>query len=264
MEDIFQIIVVNFNNMELINRILLFSFLIFLVNDLSAQIVKIEELSVKDTVKFKGVADLKLNVIQNGNSVLQYSSGLQLQYKDSLNTFLSLNGINASFASQITLQNNGFQHLRYKRILSSKWRWEAFEQIQFDQLLNLRSRLLLGTGPKWNLQKHDKVKIALSLAAMYEREQDYNLNTLEFLRISSKIGLHWNLKKNLIIQMEGYFQPSINDIADFRMITNANLSTKVTKHLAFESELVMGYDSTPFEGAPSLFYRLNNGFTYNF
>ena len=145
----------------------------------TAQIVRIEnDQAVTDTNKFSGSVNLNIYTIKNNSQFFKLATGSQFKYSKNKNTVLSINELRLIFASQSNLENRGFQHLRYQRTLDSNFTWEAFSQIQFDQVLKIKLRQLNGTGPRMQLFRKSKSKLFLGLHYMYEYEEEYETDII--------------------------------------------------------------------------------------
>ena len=248
-----------------------FSFLLFLASifsnyeNVKAQIVRIEDdYSVNDSNKLSGSVDLNFYAIQNSNQIFRLATGSQVKYQQEKNTVLSLNELRYIVAGSANLENRGFQHLRYQRMLDSTFTWEVFSQLQFDQVLKIKSRFLNGTGPRIHFLRKKKSRFILGVHYMYEYEEEYETDIINNdHRMSSHIALYRKFKKSYI-HLVTYYQPNFAKFSDYRFSGSGSFSIQLRKHLRFNVRGELTYDSQPVIGIENLNYTIMNGFTLNF
>jgi len=89
---------------------------------LSSQIVNIEAKRVTpvDSSEWRGQINLGLNLIENGNSIINLNGGINIEYIKNRHWFLSLSNFNFVQVEQQDFVNDGFQHFRYNYQINSQ------------------------------------------------------------------------------------------------------------------------------------------------
>jgi hypothetical protein len=152
----------------------LFLLLLIISSATFAQIVNIENRRIyEDTSGWSGALDAGFSVTQNSSDIL-YSGNLRprVQYKTRKNHFLLISDLNYAGSNKTTYANSGMSHFRYaRRINNSAWKWEAYTQIQYNQLLNQRVRYLIGTGPRWKFIDTNNIRFFAGTSTFWEYEE---------------------------------------------------------------------------------------------
>jgi len=231
----------------------------------TAQIVRIEnDQAVTDTNKFSGSVNLNIYTIKNNSQFFKLATGSQFKYSKNKNTVLSINELRLIFASQSNLENRGFQHLRYQRTLDSNFTWEAFSQIQFDQVLKIKLRQLNGTGPRMQLFRKSKSKLFLGLHYMYEYEEEYET---DIINSDHRFSTHFAFSKKFeksFIHCVAYYQPKVIDFRDYRVSLSTTFSIELISKLHFNIRGELNFDSAPVFEVNGLTYTFLNGFSWDF
>ena len=159
-----------------------------------AQLVNIESQRVQsDSVRTITVLDLLYNYQNNNNeelSLINFSATHQYKTKNLKNYFLLLGNIDYSLANGEELSNSGLIHFRYNRKLNTRLRIEAFSQYQYNKILGIESRNLIGIGPRYKINKSDKMVFYIGSLLMQEFEKaSDNTKTMSYQRLSSYLSI---------------------------------------------------------------------------
>ena len=215
----------------------------------------------------QGLADFKFFLIQNSNTLYQFSNRVRLQHVQAKHTWLFLNDINLSLSNNLTFEQNTFQHVRYGYMLDTSFVLEAFAQNQYDRIQLIRQRILLGAGARIRFLQKGLIKSYYGLTCMFEYEDELKTEIRRFnTRLSTYINFKFTLKDWLRFYNTSYYQPLLKDFSDFRFTTNNTLEFKVNGNLSVITQFTMTYDSNPVQDASVLNQnmRLTNGFAYKF
>ncbi|MGB0429163.1 MAG: DUF481 domain-containing protein [Bacteroidia bacterium] len=234
----------------------------------SAQIVNIEGSRLDETQQgWQGLLDVKFFLVQNKNTLYQFSNKITLQYVDQKHRWLFLNDINLSLSDELKFEQNAFQHLRYGYMLDSALTFETFAQNQYDRIQLIKQRVLLGTGFRFSFLQKGLLNSFYGLTYMLEYEQELKTEEVHLnSRLSTYINFKLTIKDWLKYFNTTYYQPRLTDFSDFRFTTNNTLQFKVNGNLSVITQFTMTYDSNPVED-PSVLnmnMRLTNGFSYKF
>jgi hypothetical protein len=239
--------------------ILILSLYSFIPN-VFGQIVNIEQARIRtDTIGWTGHTDLNLQTIKY-EEVL-YNVGLKgsAQWKNEKKLWLLLGDVSYAASTNEVFNNSGLIHLRYNRKLNSKVKWEAFSQLQYNQLLALNYRLLNGTGFRFSIVNKESTRLYTGTLLMQELENIRGLykNTSDF-RLSNYVSMNLN-KKQWAYSSTVYFQPRLDFWKDYRVSGQHTVSTSLGHHLRLKFELSHFYDSNPPLNVPKSTVMTNVG-----
>jgi hypothetical protein len=230
------------------------------------QVINIEgKRFMNDTNGWVGNADFNFNVFNNTQQVLQFSNTLRIQYQKNRSRFILLNDLNLIKAGNTDFANAGYQHFRYNYKVNRWLTMEAFTQTQYNPVLKLDFRYLIGAGPRFKLLKKEHAKIYVAALYMYEYDdivgEDENLYEH---RMTSYITCTFSILKNLEFTSTTFYQPNIENTADYRIANDTGLEIHINKHLNFKSSFNMLYDTYQPAGIPDLVYSFRNGLSIKF
>ena len=243
-----------------------FAFILLTVVSAKAQVINIENKRfLNDTNGWIGNADFNFNVYNNTQQVLQFSNALRVQYQKNRSRFILLNDLNFIKAGNTDFANAGYQHFRYNYKVSKWITMEAFTQTQYNPVLKLDFRYLLGAGPRLKLLKKENARIYIAALYMYEYDDIVGdpVNLYEH-RISSYLTCSFSILKNVEFTSTTFYQPNIENTADYRIANDSGLEIHINKHLNFKSSFNMLYDTYQPIGIPDLVYSFKNGLSIKF
>jgi len=244
-------------------------FLIFLFQiKICGQVVNIEDKRVSDTVKkLQGTVDLSFNFTQNTKKVIQGASSVKLQYYKEKSLFLFFSDIGLGQVDGDRFLDKGFLHLRHnyrfgKGIVTS----EVFTQYQYNSLQALKSRYLVGFGPRIRLLNEKNINFYIGPLVMYEHElvDDIAETINKDFRLSSYISLNAFLKEKIKFHHISYFQPRLDLFRDYRISSVSEFELLISKHLSYKVGFSLTYDKKPPVDINSLFYSFTNKLSFKF
>lgn len=247
------------------------AFIMLCGNSINAQIVAVKSSDVnEDSTGWHLTFNVDFYTTKNTNTIYASNAGSYIQYKSGKHRFISMNEYDVILNNGregASGENRAYQHLRYNFLWKKKVAWEAFSQIQFDGILRIKRRLLLGAGPRFNLLKKEQSDVHLGVAYMYEYEQE--LDTTVFHRdhrISSFLSVDKIFDNGHSISTIGYYQPVINNFDDYRISWGFRLALKIATNLSFNFNIHLNYDAQPVidNNIPSLTYSIRNGISISF
>ena len=245
---------------------IVFILVLFKTSVSKAQVINIENKRfMNDTNGWVGNIDFTCNVIQNTQQVISFSNAIRVQYQKNRSRFILLNDVNFIKAGNTNFVNAGYQHFRYNYKVNKYLTMEAFTQTQYNPVLKLDFRYLLGAGPRLKLVKRENVRIYLAALYMYEYDDIVNdaVNIYEH-RISSYITGSFSLSKTVDFTTTTFYQPNIENTADYRIANDSGLEIHINKHLNFKSTFNLLYDTYQPSGIPDLVYSFRNGLSIKF
>jgi hypothetical protein len=254
--------------------ILLFLLLTFVSTSvINAQIVNIESKRLpSDTIGWFGSLGASFSISKDKSEVLQIGHNGHVQFKARKHLALYIQDISFLRADDTKFANNGFFHIRYNFKWNPLVRLEAFTQYQFNSLVSLDRRYLMGIGPRLKLSQSEKYKAYLALLYMHEWEQislpvpDPNRPAWDNInsRLSSYFSFTLDPGSNFSFSSTTYFQPLFEKFDDFRIHNESSLTFSITSKFSFTTSFRFSHDSKPPLDVPKSVYRLKNGINYKF
>jgi len=237
------------------------------IGKISAQIVNIESNRyTTDTTGWKGNYEMGFAFGKQQEKYFAFSNTAHVQYKSKKSLYLILGSVDLLKSTSKQLVNSGFFHLRYNYKIRNWLRWEAFTQVQYNKLVGIRMRYLLGTGPRFKVVQVEKFKTYIGTLYMLEYEIN-NDKTKKLLqgRFSSYLSFSFRPIKTVEIVSTTYYQPLFSELKDYRISTENSLNFRFHKMLSFGINYRLNFDSRPPEGAKTnLTYLLENKIRVDF
>ncbi|NNJ89663.1 MAG: DUF481 domain-containing protein, partial [Eudoraea sp.] len=127
-----------------------------------------------DSVRFVLKTDLLFDYSNNnGNYLSQFTGNIATQFKskDLKRIYMFIGSFNTERSKDQDFQKSYFLHLRLNQKLTSVLRFEAFIQDQYNALLSINKRKLVGAGLRVKFISTPNVKAYFGNAYMYEHEK---------------------------------------------------------------------------------------------
>ena len=145
--------------------------------------------------------------------------------------------------------NRSFTHARYGYMIWPSFGPEVFSQIQYNQSIRLQFRALGGLGLRWAAFESEFADLYLGSGYMFEHEvldvAEPNVETNHH-RLTNYASLSVKLLDNKIgLLNTAYIQPRVDELSDYRFISDSILSFVVTKNLSLGVVFNLRYDSEP-------------------
>ena len=244
----------------------LFLALLFTSN-ISAQIVNIESNRyTTDTTGWKGNYEMSFAFGKQKDKYFAFGNTAHVQYKSKKSLYLILGGVNILKSDKEKIVNSGFFHFRYNYKIKNWLRWEAFTQVQYNKLIGLRMRFLVGTGPRFKVVQVEKFKTYIG--TMYMLEYEINNDKTEKLlqgRFSTYLSFSFRPIKSVEIVSTTYYQPLFSQLYDYRISTENSFNFKFHKNISFGLNFRLQYDTRPPLGATTqITYLLENKIKLDF
>jgi putative salt-induced outer membrane protein YdiY len=253
-----------------LNGILICFVLFFSTSLYSQTIINAEKLSsAKDSLTFS----LELSYSgSRGNSVtdkIEFEPSFVLVRKK--NDFKLFGGYTDLSTGDKSHLNNGFVHIRHNYKLMTRLKTFAFYQIQFNEVLLLRKREVIGAGLRYALIKKDSIRFNIGLGAMHESEFLFSnslllnevINTFIF-RGAVVSGFEWIINKSFKLNNVIYYQPYLMSFEDFRLLNEFSFTAKINHHFNVSASLTFRYDSRPPSALTNFDSVMDLGIGYKF
>ncbi len=247
------------------------SLVLFLANTGLSQLVNVESQRIQsDSLRRAGNANLTFSYQENNNkSLIQFKTSVVYQWKTKSlkDLFLILGNYNFSQTKGQKLSNAAFAHVRYNRKFSELVRYEAYSQIQYNELLNLRSRTILGTGLRFKFSAKKVFKSYIGIAGFYEYEENVETSRqfVNDFRMSNYLVLSAVFPKSKgEFTSTTYYQPKFDQFNDFRISNQTIFVINLTDRVAFTSSFSYFFDRFPPAGIAQETISFDNGIRVKF
>ena len=164
--------------------------------------------------------------------------------------------------------SNTLEHLRYRYQLSQRLLGEVFSQHEFNDVKRLNLRALVGAGPKYDLIDEKSYGLDLGVSYMLEYEKlgggmydDAGSTDLQH-RNSTYLTGHYQADDRVQLAESVYFQPRLTDTSDLRLLSESQLTFKLTEKLSYTTSFTIAYDSRPPDTVKKLDTALRSSLTY--
>jgi len=239
-------------------------------------IVNTEKLFSDNDDGFAASAELMGSAISGNASVLLVEYSLNFRYRWKKNNLKLLSGGEYIQEDQADVSNSLFGQIRYNYHFNKKNRLVSLYQLQYNKVLLLNRRQLLGIGLRHNLIKlgsdtTNRFKTDLTLGIMQEEEQ---LNTASLLpneknytnytRTMLSMVISLELKKNFTFINTTYFQQYLKNFSDYRLFNEINLIFSINEWMSLSCDLEIRYDSEPPSSLKNKDFNTNLGLIFNF
>jgi hypothetical protein len=243
---------------------LIYLCLSFFAVALQAQIVNVENKRLySDSLGWSGSINASVAFSQVKYRTFASSFQPHIQWKGEKNYVLAFGSSDFSKNENTIFTNAQLIHLRYWHDIKGPAKWEAFTQFQYNPLISLKLRELVGTGMRFELIKKEKRKLSLGTSYMPEYEdiqpdRDYNINN----RWSNYCSWFVESKNNISFSGVIYYQPRIDSFKDFRFSFTSSICTKVNKRVIIKLNYSQMFDSQPPKNVRNLIFNSNISLGY--
>ena len=248
-------------------------YLLLTYSNYALSIVNIENTNIQSEKQTEGI-DTKFSFDINGNNgnTKDFEIGLGIRsqwYEETSTRFFLLNHEYCEYAN-VRDTNRTFIHFRNIWNHNDEISWELFTQLQDDEFTRLKLRALLGGGARVRLLKEDDNSSHLGLGIFREKEK------LEFAAATTDTGVSYTNRLNLYLVYNQalsnhsklvstlYYQPSIDDTADYRLLEQIGLELDITENLSFNVSVNIKRDSRPPQLTKKTDTTYTTGFEYDF
>ena len=253
--------------------LLLFLFTSILVK---SQVFNVEPYRmIGDTSRFFGTLDGSFNTTKNTKQITQFGINSYLDYKSkklktrkhililvSTYTWLKTNsnGVTSNFL------NDGFEHLRYNYALLDRLKTEAYIQYQFNMVMNIKQRTLLGVGLRYKIKDSKKIKLYVGSSIMNENDIikfDNITEKIKYFKSSNYYTFTSYINHKFKISNTTYYQYNFQN-SKHRIYSIAEIGIGITKNITYKMGFTLQYDNDPIFHAPTLVYSTSNKLSFTF
>lgn len=152
-----------------------------------------------------------------------------------------------------SIQSSSFAHLRGEFGNVDQLQVFGFVQTSSNDVLNMTTRNLIGTGLKRRLIEGEGGWLALSWGAFYEVEQySMEIPTSEMLRNSVVLSGGKGLGEHVFVRVTSYAQSDFRNFSDSRVFVEWTWDISIRESVALEWNLAARWDGDPHGGLEPL------------
>ena len=247
---------------------------------LNAQIMNIEKYRLdKDTAKiWMGNFGCGITSKKQQNIVNQYNAHLNLAYLSKRHSYMTINYFNLQQLNKASFISEGYTHVRLNFFRMNLISYEPFLQYQYDLGRGLLYRNLYGLSFRLNLFRNrtkaekEKLNMGIATGAMYE-EEFWKGHVLRFAENGDTLHAHTRFIKSTTnifakialhdkITLFGtvYYQARFEKFTHPRIVSDIQLSFKITKALSFVTQFASTLDYLPIVTGNTFTYNLSGSF----
>lgn len=231
-------------------------------------ILNVENLQGEEREGARGQISVRVNLAEGNTEIFQLGGSLGGGVLTERHWIRAFAGMDRLEDDGREILDNRYLHLRYNYRFSPGLRTFHFFQLQTNQNLFLERRLLLGSGLRYRLADGDRASLDVGSGPMVEWER-LDAERLEAGEGRKTETLRWtNLLVGSGLLGEGsrwtamaYYQPSVEDMADFRLLGEIGLGVPITGSLELDVALNWRHDSRAPKGLKEDDLALRTGFT---
>ena len=247
-----------------------FSLFFYLTGSLNAQI-NTERFRISQYhLGFGGETGVGITV-RTGNTDLQLISGKgRVNYNGgTFYTFLVIGG-DFGWKGGEQFSNESLMHFRYVPSLSHITQLELFGQIDYNKARKLSFRKLAGSGLRLKTYRDSTIRFNVGAGFMIENEIYYlppgsiHPSNETFVRSTNYITTEIALSENADFYSTIYYQPAVNNLSDYKILSENSVSAKISEHLDMEILFTLRHDNKPPDDTKKLDINSSFGFKYRF
>lgn len=251
----------------LMRIIVCFFYFVIICPVLHAQIVNVESRRMQiDTIGNFGNFETHFFLERNANKIININVTAYFEHQTAKSIYILLANYNLLKANNRSFLNNTFYHLRYNYKINKRMYWEAFTQLQHNDITGIKLRRIVGTGPRFTLISNKTFALHAATAVMYEYEQELTQPIIYHydFRSSSYASLSYKPSPNMEFSGTVFYQPLFNHFHNYRVLNEITANIKIVKHLSFKVIWYYLHDSNPAANTPKFNYSISNGIGYTF
>ena len=236
----------------------------------NAQVINVEDiiLRLKDSVNFSGFINANFSISQASNRVLVFHNDAQVEKLLVKHFFLGIGSYNLISSDNNNFVNDNSLHLRYNYEFHHRFYGELFFQTQNSPFATITNRDLVGLGIRIKVQHGKIFRLYTGISFISEKNIFLGDSVYHYYnRISSYMSYNWLINSNLRLVQTIYYQPSFDNISNYRVSTKASFLAIINQHFSFNSSFILESLNIPIVEDRNLRknnYVWSNGLRYDF
>jgi len=205
--------------------------------------------------------DLDFYTSKSKTAFYNIGFGTQILYRKQQCIYKLLNETDFLFSDDDDFEKKSYTHLRFSYVLNPVVKWEWFTQGQFDEILKIKLRGLIGTGPEFDILLRESYKIQIGALYMFEYEEEDGTGLINrHHRASLNLFGSLKLSQSATGTIVNYYQPRLDQFSDYRVSSGASLALHVSNAVLIKITGAFTYDQKPvIGGTEKLTYKIKTG-----
>jgi putative salt-induced outer membrane protein YdiY len=247
--------------------------LLFSLGTLPAHaVVSMEDLHLKKPAEgFEGEFDLSAGGASGNTDKTDVSAGTRLQWQTGIHTNFLVMSYAYGQTNGVRDTNRSFLHARHIFQTSDPLAWELFLQGERNEFGRIAFRRLAGGGARFSLlERQERSAAFLGAGAFHEWETvidtigTTDTGTASTWRGNLYLVLKYRFNENVRLVSSTYYQPSFDDVSDYRALENSALEVAMTDKLGLRVGVEVRHDSRPPQTVDETDVTYRTGINYKF
>ncbi|MGD8394229.1 MAG: DUF481 domain-containing protein [Candidatus Eiseniibacteriota bacterium] len=246
-------------------RVLLVGVVLAIPGRSTAQIVNTLSGFDGDGTRWSGQIGATFSVSGGNTEVRKLGGHVRVQWLEGRHRVRLLGEATRESAAGERTAERSMAHLRHNLRLAPWLSTLTFSQIQRNPFQDLRTRLLVGAGFRFDLLDREAVTLAMGAAHMVELEETESGDGFATVqRLSLFVAHHLELPSGASLDAQSFVQPLWSRPADLRATGALALGARFVGPLHLVQVAKIEYDAEPPEGVETTDWELETAFALRF
>ncbi|NND70717.1 MAG: DUF481 domain-containing protein [Rhodothermales bacterium] len=208
---------------------------------------------------------------RSGNSeYIQLGVAGRFDYLSGKSHIFTIGNVGYAESNGSAYKNRAFIHQRFNYAFARLVTGELFGQIEQDEFVLLRLRLLGGAGVRLQLIDDDEYTIYLGTGLMVEHEELDESRLVSHpavvtpIRSTNYLSIRIRISGSMDILNIIYLQPKLTDPADIRILSDGRLVFHVSEHVSWSNSILVRHDGIPPANLKTTDVDVKSGLTIRF
>lgn len=214
--------------------------------------------------------EASINSESGNQDYIEFDTSLIMTWSEGSSHFLALMEHNWRNVDDSVDKNQSYFHLRYTKELNSGsgHHVEFLVQGQKDRFREIESRVIGGIGYRLTtenkvLKRYNGFGVGTFYESEHATEEPFGKES-DVWRLNTYWHHRQTISKTLYIENVMYYQPSLEELDDFRFYDEIRLTNKITDHISMGLEVTYAYDSTPIRNTKKSDTNIRTFLSYSF
>ena len=177
------------------------------------------------------------------HSGIHSKKGLDIGFNTKNETILLSARVSYAEEKNRVFENRGHVRLGYDPELSQQWSLWFFDELGYDEKRMIDVENFAGGGPKYSLFDDEQLKASLSVGLMQHHIRYEDDQIRDMIRLSLRPKVRWQISDEFSFALIAFYQPNIEDFADYIMSGEAALKYSLTQKVGLKLRVEDEYRS---------------------
>lgn len=213
---------------------------------------------------FEGAAGVRVEAEGGNTDVFESKLDAELRFLTEDQTFRALGGYAFKRADGVDRSDDSFVHLRHNHRVVGRLHSLLFAQWSRNPFQDLRRRVLLGAGARFDALVGEAGHLTLGAANMFEEESLRAGEGSETWRLSTYLDAAWTFPSGVRLAANTFVQPRWAELSDLRAIGTLGVLAPLGGGFALAVTASVTYDAEPPDGVEETDWELGSGLNFRF